>query len=200
MNDNPLLSPLRDYLQALPWVKTCEHELIKRLAAQGLITRDFTDALALFKTHFLVFNALYRLSDELSARNLAIKITPLDIQVIQIQPMLGGQAVDLGHDASLREYYLDWSNYEQATEISVDALLDRFWERFGSGPVLESDKQAALVVLGFSLENKSADYAEIKLAYRRLAMLEHPDRGGSTARLQSINDAMALLAHAYGKR
>ncbi|MBU2294721.1 MAG: J domain-containing protein, partial [Gammaproteobacteria bacterium] len=41
--------------------------------------------------------------------------------------------------------------------------------------------------------------ATIKHRYRQLVSLHHPDRGGSTARLQSINKAMEILERYYGR-
>lgn len=40
---------------------------------------------------------------------------------------------------------------------------------------------------------ESASSEEIKLAYRRLALKHHPDRGGSTQRMQLINEAHEVL-------
>jgi len=34
----------------------------------------------------------------------------------------------------------------------------------------------------------------IKVAYRELAKLNHPDKGGDTARMQELNEAFRLLA------
>ena len=39
----------------------------------------------------------------------------------------------------------------------------------------------------------------IKHRYRQLVSLHHPDRGGNTARLQSINKAMEILERYYGR-
>lgn len=55
-------------------------------------------------------------------------------------------------------------------------------------------KNAAMVdyyqVLGVP---KSASLAEIKRAYRRLALVHHPDRQGDTAQILLINEAYAIL-------
>ncbi|MCO3066035.1 hypothetical protein FA243_29305, partial [Pseudomonas aeruginosa] len=40
---------------------------------------------------------------------------------------------------------------------------------------------------------------QIKLRYRQLVSQHHPDRGGSTARLQSINKAMEILQRYYSR-
>ena len=45
----------------------------------------------------------------------------------------------------------------------------------------------------------AVDYPAIKLRYRQLVSQHHPDRGGSTARLQSINKAMEILQRYYSR-
>lgn len=200
MDVNPLLVPLRDALTTLGQ-KSSEHELIKMLVAQKVIQKDFNStSLSLFHTHFLVFNALYQLNDELGFHSLALDITPLAIQVVALPCNDEELPASYTATASLRDYYLDWSNCELADDASVNALLDSFWQRFGEGPILESDKQNALKVLGLDETEVPMTYHTIKQAYRRQVMIEHPDRGGDKARLQEINDAMAVLAHAVGKR
>ena len=42
--------------------------------------------------------------------------------------------------------------------------------------------------------NRTADADEIKRAYRKLASLHHPDKGGDTARFQEIQEAYATLS------
>ncbi len=42
--------------------------------------------------------------------------------------------------------------------------------------------------------NRTADADEIKKAYRKLASLHHPDKGGDTARFQEIQEAYATLS------
>jgi DnaJ-class molecular chaperone len=44
---------------------------------------------------------------------------------------------------------------------------------------------------------QALNLATIKQRYRQLVSQHHPDRGGSTSRLQSINLAMEILARYY---
>ena len=46
--------------------------------------------------------------------------------------------------------------------------------------------------------DKHASQVEIDRQYKRQASMHHPDRGGSTERLQSINLAMEILERYYG--
>lgn len=188
-----LIAALRQRLNR-PGVEVSEHALIKELVEEGLLPAGFNDgSLALFQTHFLLFNALYRLQDELASHQLALEIGLVNIRVRE-QQVAQSSALDVGRQASLREYYLDWSHFNGATEESVDELLERFWQQFGPGQVATSEKAAALASLQLT---EPVTYAEIKMRYRRLVMREHPDRGGDNARLQALNDAMAVLARAY---
>ena len=58
------------------------------------------------------------------------------------------------------------------------------------------EKRAALEL--FELHEESRlDLGTIKYRYRQLVSLHHPDRGGSTSRLQSINQAMEILQRYY---
>src|SRR5690554_7627948 len=49
--------------------------------------------------------------------------------------------------------------------------------------------------LGFAADQPMPEAREIRLAYRRLASQHHPDRGGSTACLQQVNQAMRSEEH-----
>ena len=201
MHDSPLICALRQRLSA-PGIRVSEHELLSAMVAQGLLPQTFgAGNFALFQSHFVLFNALYRLSDELATAGLTLEIGLVDIQVRALDPG-AGQRVGTSQTGSLRDYYLDWSNFTGASEASVDALLDDFWQTYGrysnrNQPVADTEKQAALGAFDLA---EPVTFAEIKQRYRRLVMREHPDRGGDTATLQTLNDAMAVLALAYGNR
>mgnify|MGYP006200033629 CR=1 FL=1 len=92
----------------------------------------------------------------------------------------------------LRDYYLDMSNLQGTDERDVERLLTSFWTRMQGG----EEKQAALEL--FELANeRTLDLPRIKLRYRQMVSEHHPDRGGSTERLQSINLAMEILERYY---
>jgi hypothetical protein len=148
------------------------------------------DKLVLFRTHFLVFNALYRLRDKLCADEAGfLQIGPLQISLLPWQPGAPG----LVESDPLRDYYLDESNLRDTTERDVEKLLESFWTRMQG----DGEKAAALAL--FELEDGPVDYALIKLRYRQLVSQHHPDRGGSTTRLQSINKAMEILERYYSR-
>ncbi|MCP8898887.1 DNA-J related domain-containing protein [Gilvimarinus xylanilyticus] len=190
---NPLLGPLRELLCEAGDGYT-EHSLIKIMVARELLPADFsTSPRKLFHAHFVLFNALYRLKDELFARNLGLAIGLVDVRVYAISTARES-AVDTPREAKLRTFYLDWQHHADATDASVQALLDDFWRQFQRLGVASDDKARALDALGL---DDSADYREIKQRYRRLAMQAHPDRGGDTQTLQEINGAMSVLQRCY---
>jgi DnaJ-class molecular chaperone len=57
-------------------------------------------------------------------------------------------------------------------------------------------KKSPYEILGVAL---SASWAEIKSAYRKLALIHHPDRGGNAIAFREIQGAYELLEHKFGK-
>lgn len=170
-----------------------EFQLIQQLKARHsthIPNLPLIDKLVLFRTHFLVFNALYRLRDRLWVENAAhLEIGPLQIR---LSPYISGVQA-LGEQDALRSYYLDEQHLRQTTERDVEKLLESFWTRMQGN----EEKAAALAL--FELEDGPVDYALIKLRYRQLVSQHHPDRGGSNTRLQSINKAMEILERYYSR-
>lgn len=196
MNDD--LNPTHDLaeqvlqlLQAAP-EGLAEYALIQQLKERhsGHIPNlPLADKLVLFRTHFLLFNALYRLRDQLwQQRTHLLQISPLSIRLLPYQT---GSAALSERDA-LRDYYLDMSNLQSTDERDVERLLTSFWTRMQGG----EEKQAALELFELS-DERTIDLPRIKLRYRQMVSEHHPDRGGSTERLQSINLAMEILQRYY---
>lgn len=169
-----------------------EYPLIQQLKSRHsghLPNLPLTDKLVLFRTHFLLFNALYRLRDRLwQEQTHLLEISPL---CIRLQPYRAGSSA-LSERDELRDYYLDMSHLQRTDERDVERLLTSFWTRMQGG----DEKQAALEL--FELNNeRTLDLPRIKQRYRQMVSLHHPDRGGSTERLQSINLAMEILERYY---
>lgn len=184
-----LMEQLLELLRLVP-NGLSEHQLIHRLR-QAHCTHipqlPLADKLVLFRTHFLLFNALYRLRDHLwSERSAHLEISPL---LIRLLPYRDGPQELTGHDP-LRGYYLDEARLRDTTEADVVHLLQSFWTRMHGG----EEREAALELFGL---DGHAGYAAIRLRYRQLVSQHHPDRGGSTTRLQSINKAMEILDRYY---
>ncbi|GLZ88406.1 hypothetical protein Pres01_44570 [Metapseudomonas resinovorans] len=170
-----------------------EYQLIQALKARHsthIPHLELTDKLVLFRTHFLVFNALYRLRDQLNGEGtVQLAISPLCVQLLPHTP---GTAA-LSELDPLREYYLDLSNLRDTTEKDVEKLLASFWTRMQGS----EEKLAALELFGLHSGSQPLSLAVIKQRYRQLVSQHHPDRGGSTSRLQSINKAMEILQRYY---
>ncbi|SDA66647.1 DNA-J related protein [Pseudomonas sp. NFPP33] len=196
MNDDldpnlDLAEQVLQLLQAAPDGIT-EYTLIQQLKDRhsGHVPNlPLADKLVLFRTHFLLFNALYRLRERLwQEQTHLLEISPLCIRLLPYQP----GNVALSERDALRDYYLDMSNLQGTDERDVERLLTSFWTRMQGG----EEKQAALEL--FELANeRSLDLPRIKQRYRQMVSEHHPDRGGSTERLQSINLAMEILERYY---
>ncbi|KAF1069711.1 MAG: hypothetical protein GAK45_01026 [Pseudomonas citronellolis] len=186
-----LLLQLRRLLEACP-EGIGEYALIQRLRSEApelLPAAALGDRLVLFRSHFLLFNALYRLRDQLAGEQRAyLQISALDIR---LQPWAPGEQA-LVEDDPLRRYYLDERHLLDTTEQEVGDLLASFWRRLQGG----EEKAAALAL--FELE-EPVDYPRIRQRYRQLVSRHHPDRGGSTDYVQSLNKGMEILARYYSR-
>ncbi len=170
-----------------------EYQLIQTLKARHsthIPHLQLHEPLVLFRTHFLLFNALYQLRDQLwAARSAHLEIAPLCTRRL---PYKAGTEALTEHDP-LRSYYLDMSHLRDTSERDVEKLLASFWTRMHGG----EEKQAALELFELDQSQQRLTLALIKQRYRQLVSQHHPDRGGSTQRLQSINLAMEILQRYY---
>jgi DnaJ-domain-containing protein 1 len=164
-----------------------EFELLTRLDTDPDVAfekGDLADSLNLFQTHFLLFNALYRLREQLvAAGEASVEISALRIRLLPLSADTDGglAAVD-----PLRDYYLDLANLDETGRADVDELLGRFWQRY----LVHERRGEYLAVLQL---DEGADSQAIRRQYRRLAMQHHPDRGGDDDTLKLINEAYAAL-------
>lgn len=175
-----------------------EFSLIKALAGQFPdslfgVPGALRDPLLLFQTHFLLFHALYRLSDQLAEQQLALQIHALSIRLLP-RGRADAQGESLAALDPLRSYYLDWEQWLTTQGEDVEQLLKGF--RQGNFAVSQGEVDAALA--SFELV-APVDARQIKQRYRELMSLHHPDRGGSTERVQEVNQALLILQRYYGK-
>lgn len=187
-----LAEHLHQLLRAEP-AGISEFQLIQQLKAQHcthIPNLGLDDKLVLFRTHFLLFNALYQLRERLWQSQAAhLAISPL---CVQLQPWQPGRQALAEHDP-LRDYYLDLQHLRDTSADDVEKLLASFWTRMQGG----DEKRAALELFELN-DGQPLNLATIKQRYRQLVSQHHPDRGGSTSRLQSINLAMEILERYYG--
>lgn len=163
-----------------------EHDLIRRLRrgdCPEIPELRQRDLFGLFRTHFRLFHALYRLRDELrSTRRGELVADPLDIR---IEPWVPGRPGVARLDG-LAAYYADLSNLENTTREDVARMIREAHKLRHA-----SEREQALEVLGL---DGDAGGDRVKRRYRELAMKWHPDRGGDNRRFQELQVAYAILA------
>ncbi len=144
----------------------------------------FRDELKMYRAHFLLFHALYRLSDYLVQQQLG----QLDIHVLKIAllPYVKNDTSALTTPDPLRAHYLNLDNLEDTTLGDVQALLGQFWTCY-----FANEKQhQALQVLGLTLP---ITQSEIENRYRKLVMQHHPDKGGEVKEFVAVQQAIEVL-------
>lgn len=188
--DNPLIWPLLTVLQASnqSWKI---HHLATELQTQGLIHQlDENPGNDLFKRNFLLMNALFELQEILLPKQW-LQVKAMEIQIFRLVP--SNVNLLIMQDTSLREYYLDWNNYDTSENV-VRELLEAFWSNYKSYIGLNinlMNKGNALRV--FELD-ESATVRDIRKQWRRLALKWHPDRpDGDAARFREVCEAWQSL-------
>ena len=191
MQNNPLINPILDVLKS-ETQGLSEYELIGRLTRQDhTIKKDaLKDVLGLFRTHFLVMNALYQLQQQLLSNRLYLSISAQRIQLTSISESTANDSIIQGSDSGLRSYYLDLKNLTDTTEQDVNLLLDDFWSHY-----LALDERAECLAR-LDLDD-DASWREIQHQYRRLAGSAHPDKGGDSTSFIAIHEAYRTLARIY---
>lgn len=188
--ENPLLWPILDVLRKQPsgWKV---HTLASHLGDLGYIPLlDPLPEKDLFKRNFLIMNALYQLQETLYPDNW-LQVAAMDI-VLMSSHHASGHEVD--HQDPLRDYYIQWHNYE-ADEGEVKRLLNDFWSKYrhfvGSHNGKDMDREKALRL--FELPYDSSQ-SEIRRTWRKLALKWHPDReSGNSERFRILCEAWNVL-------
>ncbi|UXA00182.1 DNA-J related domain-containing protein [Vibrio splendidus] len=188
--ENPLLWPIMEVLKQKPsgWKV---HTLAAHLNGLGFVpVLDAVPEKELFKKNFLIMNALYQLQEILHPD------AWLQVQAMDIELMNGryhGSSHSIDHQDPLRDYYINWVNYE-ADEGEVKRLLNEFWTRyrkFVGGDELDMDRSRALNLFELPLD---ATHHDIRKRWRQLALRWHPDRDeGNTAKFQTLCEAWHVL-------
>lgn len=167
------------------------HTLAHELSQKGYIQQlDESPDKDLFKRNFLLMNALYQLQETLYPDGW------LQVEAMNIVLMSAIEASRHSVDTNdpLREYYLDWKNYE-ADEGEVRRLLNDFWSRYqryiGGNVSDDLDRSKALHL--FELD-ADATRTEIRRQWRKLALRWHPDReNGNADRFRVLCNAWNVL-------
>lgn len=137
-----------------------------------------------FQKHFLTMHALYRLQRKLAGSNIYLQISPVAIQLQDSSDPDAGTAS--GPDAQLRDYFLNLKQFWDDDEKSVADLLTGFQQRYEAW-LLHREAYRALDL------NADANWMEVQAAYRRKAVLCHPDKGGDAQDFQKVVEAYKNL-------
>jgi hypothetical protein len=132
MLNNPLTLPIARIIRNHPQGLS-EFELMQQLVFDGLELDQLEGSqadLLLFRKHFLVMNALYRLQPIFWEEGLVLKISALKIELIPVAGEPSDQLLpDAAGEQQLRSYYLDWNEFERSSDETVQRLLEGFWQR-----------------------------------------------------------------------
>ena len=197
-------------------------EILKKAPYQFFDDASLREPLMLFKTHFIVFHALYQLKRRWIEQGEGV----LDIHTLNIK--LNQESAHSDHYSAhsdknsthgdnykdkesqdkvgaiteadaLAEYYLDWGNFEKADRKSVDALLNAFWHRMASGNAHTFEQEGivdAHALLGLP-QDEHVSLSVLKRVYKKALQLVHPDKGGTQQEAQDVIHAYQLLLGYY---
>jgi hypothetical protein len=198
-HDNPLIWPIITLLKEQPtgWMI---HTLSEELKQRGILsTLDNEPEKDLFKRNFLLMNALYQLQEMLLPEQW-LQAQAMDIQLSR---NLNSSNNQIAFNDPLREYYLDWKNYDADT-VTIQNLLSSFWHRYQDHIGFHSSKnttqsssnsrhsfhtinQQDLMTLELTANAKPN---EIRRQWRKLALRWHPDRpNGDAQQFRTICEA-----------
>lgn len=174
-----------------------EFELIQLLQAPPYSVIDkkaLRSELSLFRTHFLLFHALYRLRDQWREEGLFdLHIDALHIQLKPLQDSRSSATTGIERDDKLRRYYLNWDEFTSTTEADVTELLNSFWQGIAGVPsISEAQQKAALDVL--KLEAMPESRSVLRRHYLQMVHRCHPDKGGSSEQVEQVIQAYQVLA------
>ena len=190
-------------------------EILKKAPYHFFDDASLREPLMLFKTHFIVFHALYQLKRRWIEQGEGV----LDIHTLNIKlnqesahsdknsthgdnykdKESQGKVGAITEADALAEYYLDWGNFEKADRKSVDALLNAFWHRMASGNAHtfeQEDIADAHALLGLP-QDEHVSLSVLKRVYKKALQLVHPDKGGTQQEAQDVIHAYQLLLGYY---
>jgi len=195
-------------------------EILKKAPYHFFDDASLREPLMLFKTHFIVFHALYQLKRRwIEQGEGVLDIHTLNIKLNQENAHSDNNSAHDDYNSAhsdndkksqekagaiteadtLAEYYLDWGNFEKADRKSVDALLNAFWQRMASGNAHtfeQEDIADAHALLGLP-QDEHVSLSVLKRVYKKALQLVHPDKGGTQQEAQDVIHAYQLLLGYY---
>lgn len=170
-----------------------------------------SEPLALFRTHFVLFNGLYQLRQtwreqgigDIDIHTLNIRPLPLDIRPLPLNAQGNNNSLSIADP--LAEYYLDWDNLTETSQAEVETLLDSFWLNYlqqehrcvqkKNGNTRQLEKSYAVLALPIN-----APLTAVKRQYLKLIHQHHPDKGGDVHSAQMLQGAYAYILENQGIR
>lgn len=118
---NPILPQVLSQLRQHP-EGVSEYHLMRTLEQQHAFDELNVDgALALYRKHFIIMNALYDLQQVLwEEEHRVLVISPMHIELHKAHD----ESDQVQANPLLSEYYLDWHNFEQTSAEDVQQLMD----------------------------------------------------------------------------
>ncbi len=205
MREFPELPPLPERFESLIWAllttrqTISEYKLMRTLAEEGFPEfKPDLEPLIMFRAHFLLFHLLYRLQDRWFIENLgrlSIHTTDIHLLVMECVPKsVEGSGQELLEDDPVKSYYLDYSEFLNTQEDDVLSLLDDFWRRMAGTPIHSIGPEGRLKAQQrLGLEGQILSVQSVKLQFRSLCQLHHPDKGGDPQVFRQICDAKEIL-------
>lgn len=196
----PQLRPMKDALANILMAEPepiSEFALIRKLQAKPyelLSTQALQGNLSLFQTHFLVFHCLYSLREHWREEGFCdLRIEPLAIGIEPLPESVGPQVAKLD---SLALYYLDFSHFSATTDVDIEALLNSFWQQFVNPcqAVSADERSQAMLIMGLQTMPESTQ--QLKREYRQQVHHHHPDKGGSSDAMHTLQWAYKILQQA----
>ena len=188
---NPLVFQILEYLRIqkstcslVDLVKFCEQDF------HSLIEQNVDYQVVIFQKNFFVMNALYQIQHDISEEGFQLVISPLEVYLTPI--IAKGEGGISVRDNKLADYYLNWSNYHHTSKAEIEALFDHFWKKYRALDKVD----AARVTLEV---NKTASWAEIRKAYQKKVICNHPDKGGCAEDFIVIRKAYEILSVSYNQ-
>lgn len=170
MRKNPLIQIVFECLLATSSWKI--HTLANHLSQNNYLnTLDNDYNIDLFKKNFLIMNALFQLNEDLIGTQYILIIETLEIRLTKIN-----EKQISAPNENLKDYYLDWTNFETNSE-AIESLLNSFWQDY-SGYYIKntySPEKISSALRYFQLP-ESATPAQISKRWKMLALKHHPDK------------------------
>ena len=164
------------------------NHIFEHLKHQGVLLQlDDNPEQNLFKTNFLVMNALFNLQKEVHTLGYTLSI---DSIFITLNTYKTNQVETI--KTPLANYYLDFTNFEIESH-KIEALLTSFWQRdLAHQPASKSEIESALKTLGLT---KKVTLKEVKRAWYKIALNYHPDKfyNGDDTHFKTANNAYKIL-------